>query len=70
MPVFNKDDKNYKSHMKIETKYENCKMLYNTGYAPPLSHSGNLGVEAINAQIKMYVSTSFYIPFIIILTLF
>ena len=74
MPVFNEDNQEYKSHMKIETNYQNCQIMYNTGLAPTLSHTGNLAVEAINSQINSYVAyhfifnlTSNYLDFILVL---
>ena len=38
--------------------------MYNNGFAPPVIHCANTGVESINGQIKMYVN------FIFILKLF
>ena len=67
-PVFNAQSDEYKKHVKIECDYENCSYLYNNGFAPPLIHCGNLGVEQVNSMIKMYVIIillSFYYHFII-----
>ena len=61
MPIFNEENKEYKSHMKIETNYKNCQIMFNTGLAPPISHKGNLAVEAINSQINSYVLYHFII---------
>lgn len=54
-PVFDWSRKEVQAHYQIETKPENCQYLFNAGLAPPIVRIGNLSVEAVNAQIKMYV---------------
>ena len=65
-PIFDENCKVFKDHMKIETDYDNCQIMYNNGFAPPVIHCSNTGVESINGQIKMYV----YIYIITILHIF
>lgn len=48
-------DANVKRYKKIELDTEHIQIMFNNGYAPPLIHKGNLGVEHINGIIKEYV---------------
>ena len=55
MPVFDINFDEYKKHSSMEIDPKNCQIMFNCGYAPPVCHKGNLGVESINGHIKMYV---------------
>ena len=55
LPIFNIHSQKYKNRKKNEIDIDNCQIMFDTGYVPPLAHKGNLGCEAFNAFIKLYV---------------
>ena len=58
LPVFDKNKKKFIKHKKIEVNINNCKIMYNNGFAPRVIHPGNLGCETINGRIKQYVNNN------------
>ena len=53
-PVFDKECIEYRKHRELETKRENAQLLFNNGYGGKRIRGGNLGIEAVNAQINSF----------------
>lgn len=66
LPVFDKNDDNYKKHRKSEIEYDNCKLMWYTNYGPSEINTGNLGLEAFNGFVSQYVYNSIFYIYIYI----